>query len=259
LALCEELLACLAQPRTRPELSAALGEVAHEFEADAIDELLSMLVEAGVVGPVREPAARPPAGPRPRVVLGVTGAIQAVDAPRLVGLLQAAGMEVRVAATKAARQLVSMDALAAITHHPVATRIWGGPACPATHVELAEWADLVLVYPASATTLSRLACGDFGDVVSAVAMTTRAPVALFPSMNGGMLQAAAVARNLSTLRDDGFFVVDPAVGVEVAAPPAARQPTAGPTLPPERVIDLVQLLLKRASPRGPVAARGSIQ
>jgi phosphopantothenoylcysteine decarboxylase/phosphopantothenate--cysteine ligase len=110
-------------------------------------------------------------------------------------------------------------------------------------VSLAEWADIVLIYPASATTISRIAQGDFSDAVSAVAMTTTAPVVVFPSMNGKMFNAPAVRRNLATIREDGFFVVDPGVGLEIAHLPGERTGGTGPTIPVERVVDLVRVIL----------------
>ena len=94
------------------------------------------------------------------------------------------------------------------------------------HVALAEWADLVVVYPASATTIARLAHGDFSDVVAAVALTTRAPVVIVPSMNAEMLEAPAVQRNLDVLRGDGVAIVHGVPGEEAADAPAVRSAVA---------------------------------
>jgi 3-polyprenyl-4-hydroxybenzoate decarboxylase len=264
-ALCEAVLEFFDAPRSRDDVLWRVRALAEEpFDERVIDELLALLCRAGALGPAGagsggEAATRTApaiggaradaAAPGLRVVLGVTGAIQAVEAPRLVGLLQRRGFEVRVAATRAARRFVSLDALAALTHCPVATGLWGRAGEPAAHIALAAWADLMVVYPASATTLSRLARGDFSDVVSAAALATRAPVLLAPSMNEGMLRAPAVERNLAVLRDDGFLIAEPSWGIEVADPPAARAPQRGAALSPERVIDLIAVAATQHAPR----------
>lgn len=230
------------------------------FDPKIVDDLLHILVEVGAVLVVADasdpsPARRDAIGPRRRrVVLAVSGAIQAVEAPRLATLLDARGDDVRVVMTDAATRFASALALEAITHAPVVRSMWphDGPTEEAAaplrvpHVELARWADVVVVYPASATTLSRIATGDYSDVVSAIAITTRAPVVLAPSMNDAMLDAAAVQRNLSTLVDDGFFVAWPSVGIEVADAPGRRPSRTGPALRPEAVLALVDVAIARA-------------
>src|SRR5438105_2027617 len=84
--------------------------------------------------------------------------------------------------------LVARDALAAIARREPHTSLWPHAAHePVPHVALAEWADLVVIYPASATTIARLASGDFSELVAATALTTAAPVVVVPSMNAAML------------------------------------------------------------------------
>ena len=171
--------------------------------------------------------------------------------------LHAAGCEVRVAMTRNAARLVARAALDALTHGAVWTSLWQRDARAAVpHVALAEWAELVLVYPASATTLSRIATGDCSDLVAAIVAATRAPVVVVPSMNEAMYGSPAVQANLAALRDHGRYVVHPALGIEVADPPHARPAMFGPAPPAGAVVDIVRHILGTARPRLPDDARG---
>jgi SAM-dependent methyltransferase/3-polyprenyl-4-hydroxybenzoate decarboxylase len=123
------------------------------------------------------------------------------------------------------------------------------------HLDLAQWADLVLVCPASATTIARLATGDHASIVAAVALATRAPVLVVPSMNPAMYASPAVRRNLETLAADGLHVAHPARGLEVADAPDERAPVLGGAPPPDAVAALVAAVL-RARPPVPRDAAG---
>jgi 2-polyprenyl-3-methyl-5-hydroxy-6-metoxy-1,4-benzoquinol methylase/3-polyprenyl-4-hydroxybenzoate decarboxylase len=235
-------------PLTRDELFAALAERADgEIPAQPVDDLLALLTdEAVLVRPRGAPAAL--AGHRRRVVLGISGAIAAADAPMLVRGLQAAGCEVRIALTRAAARFVSAHALEALVHHPVGRTMWHrDPEAPALHIQLAEWAELVLVCPASATTIARLATGDCSELVAATVAATRAPVVVAPSMNDAMYASPAVQHNLATLRTHGRWVVHPALGHEVAHAPEARRSLLGPAPPAAAVIDIVRHVLRTAA------------
>jgi SAM-dependent methyltransferase len=161
--------------------------------------------------------------------------------------------------TRNATRLVSRAAIDALTHHAVWTGLWQRDAgTPVPHVNLAEWAELVVVCPASATTLSRIATGDCSDLVAAIVAATRAPVIVVPSMNDAMYESPAVQANLAALRDHGRHVVHPALGVEVAHRPHARPALLGPAPPAPAVIDIVRHVLGEiaATPRPPDTARG---
>ena len=250
-ALAGAVLELLRAPKSREELLAGLeGQFdGVRARAELIDQLLGHLLASGAV---RAHVAAPPA-PRPlagaRVVVAATGAVASALTALLVGQLQNAGAQVRVALTGSARRFVTARALEALTHHPVATSLWVGRSTePAPHIALAEWADLVLVAPASATTLSRLAGGDCSELVAATAIATRAPVVLAPSMNAGMLAAPSVRRNLAQLREDGFHLVWPSSGFEVADRPEARTRKVGPMLPPEELVAIVCALIPPRAP-----------
>jgi 3-polyprenyl-4-hydroxybenzoate decarboxylase len=233
------------RPRTREEILEALGALtgAPILDPTPVDEALALLDQCGVLSHPRDHA--PPATPR-RLVLGVSGAVAASGAPDLASRLYGAGFEVRVAMTRDARRFVSPLVLEAVTHQPVQRSLWSGGV---PHIQLAEWAELVLICPASATTISRIAQGDCSCLVAAIAVGTRAPILLVPSMNGAMLHSPSVQRNLATLADDGFWIVRGGAGVELAHAPSERAPMAGAMPGAAAVVDLARfILLRRESP-----------
>ncbi len=249
------LLAELASPRTRAALRETVARSSEQeiCEGGVVDQIVDALLESGAICEAVAPTSRRrprPIAARPRVVLALTGAIHSIQAPAMIQKLQARGMDVRVAMSRAASRLVRAVGLEALTHHPVASSMWSRePERPVPHLELAEWADLVIVCPASATTIARIARGDFGDLVAAVALSTTAPVLVAPSMNEAMLCTPAVRRNLAQLADDGFWIVEPSDGLEVADAPAARRPHRGPAPGASALAELASLVVARARER----------
>ncbi|MBK7858811.1 MAG: methyltransferase domain-containing protein [Archangiaceae bacterium] len=261
-ALVAEVMRLLARPRSRDELHAALTERFEDVGTNTgtIDQAIEHLKGVGAIaapGPSASPHSHAHArGSGRKVVLGLTGAVATAMSPHLAATLVGAGHTVRVAMTKAARRFVTPTALEVITHQPVVRGLWHRtPELPTPHINLAEWAEAVVVCPASATTLSRLARGDCSDLVSALAVATSAPVVLMPSMNAAMYEAPAVQRNLELLRDDGFHVVLPGFGHEVAHAPSQRAPAMGPAPGPREVLAVLEAVLQTASvPRSPQMA-----
>ena len=147
------------------------------------------------------------------ILLGITGGIAAYKTPELVRLLRKAGADVQVVMTRAAGQFVTATSLQAVSGSPVRDDLWD-PAAEASmgHIELARWADLLLIAPATADCLSRLATGRSDDLLGAVYLATRSPVMVAPAMNTAMWQAPAVRRHVATLRADGLIVLDPGIG-----------------------------------------------
>jgi SAM-dependent methyltransferase len=123
------------------------------------------------------------------------------------------------------------------------------------HLDLAAWAEIVVIHPASAAALGRIAQGICSDVISALAISARCPVLIVPSMNDSMYTAPSVQRSLSQLREDGFFVVHPASGLEVAEAPPARAPALGAAPPAAAVVDLIGWILAERSAGAPPADR----
>ena len=231
------------RPRTREEILTGLAQLAGAPIEDptAVDEALALLERCGVLSHPREVT---PSSERRRLVLGVSGAVAASGAPELAARLLEAGFEVRVAMTREARRFVSPLVLEAVTHQPAHRSLWD-PRVP--HIQLAEWAELVLICPASATTISRIAQGDCSELVAAIAIGTRAPVAVVPSMNPALRTAPSVQRNLTTLADDGFWIVRGGAGVEMAHAPSERAAAAGAMPAVAAVVDLARFIVARAA------------
>ena len=144
------------------------------------------------------------------IVVGVTGGVAAFKAPIVVRECQRAGHDVYVAATRASLDFVGCSTWEGITSRPVAVDIAGEGR--AEHVELARVADLIIVVPATANSLARLAAGFADDMVSLTVLASDAPVVVAPAMHSNMWLAPATQANVKTLRERGVHVIDPASG-----------------------------------------------
>jgi phosphopantothenoylcysteine decarboxylase/phosphopantothenate--cysteine ligase len=148
-----------------------------------------------------------------RVLLGVTGGIAAYKSPDLVRRLQDAGAEVRVVMTPSASRLVSPTVFQAVSGNPVRTELWDDAAEAAMgHIELARWATLVLIAPATAHLMSQLANGSAGNLLTTLCLATSAPLVLAPAMNQAMWRHAATQANRATLESRGVRCIGPASG-----------------------------------------------
>lgn len=149
----------------------------------------------------------------PRVALVVTGGIAAYKACELLRALQRVGADVRVCMTADAERFVGKATFEALSKHPVADDLYAYPDSPIPHVWLADWADAVVVCPATANVLAKMAAGIADDCATAVLLAATAPVVVAPAMNVHMWQNAATQANLATLRGRGVRVVEPATGL----------------------------------------------
>ncbi len=148
-----------------------------------------------------------------RILLGITGGIAAYKAAELARMLQKAGAEVRVVMTRAATEFVTPLTLQALSGHRVHLDLLDADAeAGMGHIELARWADVILVAPASADFLARTVQGHAGDLLSTLLLATRAPVAVAPAMNQGMWDDTATQQNLVTLRERGYRIFGPGSG-----------------------------------------------
>ncbi|MGR3984876.1 MAG: bifunctional phosphopantothenoylcysteine decarboxylase/phosphopantothenate--cysteine ligase CoaBC [Gammaproteobacteria bacterium] len=148
-----------------------------------------------------------------RILLGVSGGIAAYKSPQLARRLVERGCEVRVAMTRAACEFITPLTMQAVSGHPVHLHFLDAEAESGMgHIELARWAEQVIIAPASADFLARLAQGRADDLLSAVALATEAEVAVAPAMNRLMWQHAATRRNLETLAGRGVRVIGPGCG-----------------------------------------------
>jgi phosphopantothenoylcysteine decarboxylase / phosphopantothenate---cysteine ligase len=148
-----------------------------------------------------------------RIVLGVTGSIAAYKAAELARYLVRRGYDVRVVMTDGAMKFVSPMTFAALTGNPVTTSFWNeGDAGQIGHITLADWADAVVIAPASATTIARLATGMADCPLSAVVLATKSRIVLAPAMNVNMYEHPQTRKNLRRLEKRGVIVVEPERG-----------------------------------------------
>ena len=163
-----------------------------------------------------------------RVLLCVCGGIAAYKAVELVRRLRDAGAEVQVAMTDNALRFVGAPTFQAVSGRTVRSSLWDEAAEAAMgHIELARWADLVLVAPATANTIAKLAHGIADDLVSTLCLATTAPIVLAPAMNHRMWGHAATQANVATLRARGVRLLGPDDGAQACGefgPGRLREP-----------------------------------
>ena len=231
--------------------------------------------------PLRDPA-RPLEGAR--IVVGVGGGIAAYKAAELVRLFDKAGAYVEVAMTARAQKFIGAMTFQALTRRPVFTDLFSlSEEATIGHVQLADRADLIVIAPATANLISRLAAGGAGDAISSIVLATKAPVLIAPSMNVNMWNHPLTAANVRRLVDvagyhvigpgDGFLacrwtgpgrLAEPADIVEAAANVLVVQDlagtrvvvTAGPTF---EAIDPVRFVGNRSSGKMGVAIAAAAQ
>ena len=154
----------------------------------------------------------PPALRALRLAVLVSGGIAAYKVADLVSQLAAASVRVRVGMTEAATRFVGPTTFKALSGEPVLTDLWAPDGSPEPHVELGDWAQLVLLAPATADVIAKLARGEAGDLVSATLLAARAPVVVAPAMNDAMWRNPVVVENLAALRRRGLTIVEPESG-----------------------------------------------
>ncbi len=148
------------------------------------------------------------------IVLGVSGGIAAYKAPELVRRLRDAGADVRVIITPNGTRFVSPLSLAAVSEHGVLVDQWGDPEKGGVdHIELARWAELLLIAPATANIIAKLAVGIADDALTTYAIAHRRAILIAPAMNTFMLLHPTVQQNLATLRSRGVEIMEPDAGL----------------------------------------------
>ncbi|MBF8255627.1 MAG: phosphopantothenoylcysteine decarboxylase/phosphopantothenate/cysteine ligase [Anaerolineales bacterium] len=186
-----------------------------------------------------------------RILLGVTGSIAAYKAADLASQLTQAGALVDAVLSEAAQRFVSPLTLASVTGRRAYTDadLWGADS-HVLHVELGSGADVVLVAPATAHTLAKLAAGHADTLLCLAALAARGPLLLAPAMDAGMFEHPATQANLDVLRGRGAIVLGPAEGRM-----ASGLAGLGRLLEPEEIVGHLRLILGRA---GPLAGRSVI-
>ena len=173
-----------------------------------------------------------------RVLLGVSGGIAAYKAADLVRRLRDAGAEVQVVMTAGARRFVTPLTFQALSGRPVRTTLWDEASEAAMgHIELARWATRILVAPASANLIARLAQGRADDLLTTLCLASEAPVALAPAMNRVMWANAATQANVQALRAGGAAILGPGSGDQ-----ACGEVGAGRMLEPLQLVEALAAL-----------------
>src|SRR5207302_11198222 len=147
-----------------------------------------------------------------RIALLVSGGIAAYKVVDLASALTQAGSEVRVAMTPSAMRFVGPPTFQGVTGRSVFTGLWPADGVAEPHVFLGDWAQVILVAPATANVIGRIAGGRSDDIVTATLLAARCPVVIAPAMNDAMWAKPAVQENLATLRHRGVTVVEPESG-----------------------------------------------
>jgi phosphopantothenoylcysteine decarboxylase/phosphopantothenate--cysteine ligase len=165
------------------------------------------------------------------VVLGISGGIAAYKAPDLIRRLRERGAEVQIVMTASAGEFVTETALQAVSGRPIRSNLWDKEAEAAmSHIELARWADVVLIAPATAEVMARIVSGGAPDLLSTICLATEAPIALAPAMNHVMWSNPATQANRQVLEERGIHILGPGIGSQ-----ACGETGAGRMLEPDAI------------------------
>ncbi len=165
------------------------------------------------------------------IVLGITGGIAAYKAPDLVRRLRERGAEIQIVMTASAEEFVTGTALQAVSGKPIRSNLWDKEAEAAmSHIELARWADVVLIAPATAEVMARIVSGAAPDLLTTICLATEAPIALAPAMNHVMWNNPATQANRAVLEERGIHIVGPGIGSQ-----ACGEEGAGRMLEPDAI------------------------
>ena len=169
------------------------------------------------------------------VLLGITGGIAAYKTPELVRRLRGRGADVQIVMTASAEEFVTETALQAVSGRPIRANLWDKKAeASMSHIELARWADVVLIAPATAEIMARLASGAAADLLTTLCLATEAPLAIAPAMNHVMWNNPAVQANRKTLKERGVRMLGPDHGSQ-----ACGETGAGRMLDPDEIAAIV--------------------
>lgn len=147
------------------------------------------------------------------ILLGVTGSIAAYKSPEIVRNLRSEGFSVRVVLSESAKEFVTETTLQAVSSYPVRSSLWDAQAEAAmSHIELARWADCILIAPATANFLSQLSYGSANDLLTTLCLATRSKIFVSPAMNSVMWENKAVQENRATLVSRGINIIEPDYG-----------------------------------------------
>ncbi len=176
-----------------------------------------------------------------KILIAVTGGIAAYKIPSLIRLLVKEGVDVRVVTTASARQFVTVTTLETLSGHPTYSHLFEATdEFPVLHVGLADWPDLIVLAPATANLIAKMAHGIADDLVTTLMLATKAPALVVPAMEEGMLDHPQVTANVRRLKEHGFEWVEAEEG-ELASGKVGRGRMAEPERITERVCGLLSV------------------
>ena len=147
------------------------------------------------------------------ILLGVTGSIAAYKSPELVRQLRAHGFSIKVVLTESAKEFVTETTLQAVSLNPVRSNLWDKEAeAVMTHIELARWADYVLIAPTTANVMAKIAQGSANDLLTTLCLATKAKIVISPAMNHIRWGKSAVQENRNILLNRGIVIIEPEIG-----------------------------------------------
>ena len=190
-----------------------------------------------------------------KIVFGITGGIAAFKVPEAIRELVSHNAEVIPVLTTNAKQFVTATTLSAISGNRAREELWDLEAEQSmSHIELARWADGLIIAPATANSLSQLASGAANNLLSTLYLATEAPTFIAPAMNQRMWQHSATQRNIATLRSDGVEIIGPNDGLQ-----ACGEEGPGRMAEPKEIIHQVLKILDNKKTRKTVNQKNTAQ
>ena len=187
-----------------------------------------------------------------RIILGVTGGIAAYKAAFLLREFQKAGAEVRVTMTPAATRFVGSETFSALSRTPVAMDVFSTQEDDSwtRHIHWGEWADIFVIAPCTANTLSKVVHGASDNMLTATVLAARCPVLICPTMDGEMYESPAVSENLKTARTMGFHILEPDTGYLASGLDAkGRLPDSG------AILEKADTIIQNSRQKGPLSGK----
>lgn len=188
-----------------------------------------------------------------RIILGVTGGIAAYKAVFLLREFQKAGAEVRVVMTSSATRFVGIETFSSLTRYDVAVDVFSGESPGKSwtkHVQLGEWADLFIVAPCTANTLSKIAQGQSDNMLTTTVLTARCPILICPTMDGEMYESPAVSENLKRVQELGYYIEEPEAGYL-----ASGLEAKGRLPEPETILARAEEIIRKHRIQGPLTGK----
>lgn len=188
-----------------------------------------------------------------RIILGVTGGIAAYKAAYLLREFQKAGAEVRVTMTPSATRFVGTETFAALSRNEVAVEVFNNenPGKNWTkHIQWGDWADLFVIAPCTANTLSKIVQGQSDNMLSSTVLAARCPLLICPTMDGEMYESSSVTENLQRAKAQGHYILEPTEGYL-----ASGLEAKGRLPEPEEILKKAQDIIKKHRIKGPLTGK----